>query len=52
MKLFSYLITDCCFDPTEADLNRLNCIKYYIEDIFYDTDKYSALQCARSGKYF
>jgi hypothetical protein len=40
MQLFAYLITHCCFQPTETDLIRLSECNHYIEEIFHQTNEY------------
>jgi len=40
MQLFTYLITHCCFQPSETDLIRLNECHHYIEEIFHQTNEY------------
>jgi hypothetical protein len=40
MQLFVYLITHCCFQPSETDLIRLNECNHYIEEIFHQTNEY------------
>lgn len=40
MQLFIYLITNCCLQPTETDLIRLNECNHYIEEIFHETNEY------------
>ncbi|CAF3458172.1 unnamed protein product, partial [Rotaria sp. Silwood2] len=43
MNLFIYLITYCCFVPTDYDITRLSELKYYVKDIFYAT-KYLSIE--------
>jgi hypothetical protein len=40
MQLFAYLITHCCFQPSETDLIRLSECNHYIEEIFHQTNEY------------
>ncbi len=40
MQLFAYLITHCCFHPSETDLIRLNECQHYIEEIFHRSNDY------------
>ncbi|CAF1354382.1 unnamed protein product [Adineta steineri] len=40
MQLFIYLITHCCFQPSESDLIRLNECIHYIEEIFHHSNEY------------
>ncbi|CAF3772547.1 unnamed protein product [Rotaria sp. Silwood1] len=43
MDLFTYLITRCCFEPSEMDLIRLNECKDYIDEIFYLQNDYALI---------
>ncbi|CAF3414219.1 unnamed protein product [Rotaria socialis] len=43
MELDCCLITHCCFQPTEYDLDRLAECNYYITEIYYQTDFYQSL---------
>lgn len=44
MQLFLYLITDCCFQPSDNDLIRLNECHQYMEEIFHQTNEYRVIQ--------
>ncbi|CAF0745210.1 unnamed protein product [Rotaria sordida] len=44
MQLFTYLITHCCFEPTEIDLIRLNECNHYIDEIFHQSNEYQLVQ--------
>jgi hypothetical protein len=40
MQLFNYLITHCCFQPSETDLIRLNECIHYIDEIFHQSNEF------------
>lgn len=44
MQLFTYLITYCCFQPTETDLIRLSECHHHIEEIFHQTNEYPTVK--------